>query len=233
MAKDEDEIPEVEDADFPGNSKETKIVKSEPKASRVAKEDDIRSRKVKRVVKGKIFRKKKGFFESLAQSFLGEETSNVGHYIVWDVLIPAAKTTIQEMVSSGIEMLLFGEARGSRRRDDRERGRSTVSYGSYFRSATRNTNPYEHRSSRDTLRHGFEDLYFEKGDEAADVLDGLIYQIKKYGAATVADYYDLAGVDAGKYTDERWGWTDLRGVHCRYTRGGYIIDLPRPEELED
>lgn len=235
MTQNEDETPEV-DADFPSNARKDKIVTSEARSNSIRTREEIipTRKKVKRVVNGKIFRKKKSFIENLSQTFLGEDSRSVGTYVLWDVLIPAAKNTIQEMVSTGIEMLLFGEARSSSRRRDRERGRSTTSYGSYYHSSARNERPVarEPHYGRSINRRGVEEILFERGDEAADVLAALEDMIEQYDQATVADYYDAAGYPDGNFTDNKWGWEDLSQARCSRVRGGYIIDLPRPIELD-
>lgn len=231
MAQDDNE-PEIEVPDFPGNSNKDKIVRAESRKVLRGDSDIPAKKKVKRVVKGKIYRKKKSFVETISQTFFGEDTKNVGTYILWDVLIPAAKDTIQEMVASGIQMLLFGESRGPSRsnRRDRERGRSTVSYGSYYRPSSRNENP-ERRYGR-SVRHDVEEIIFERGDEAADVLATLEDMIDNYGQATIADYYDASGYPDSNFTNNKYGWDDLSKTRCIHVRGGYIIDLPRPIELD-
>src|SRR5690606_34216955 len=47
----------------------------------------------------------------IAQSFSGDDTHSVGSYLLFEVFIPAAKSTISDMISQGIERLLFGSSR--------------------------------------------------------------------------------------------------------------------------
>ncbi len=54
--------------------------------------------------------------------------------------------------------------------------------------------------------------------------------IEKYETVSVADLYELLGVEAS-YTDEKWGWVDLRDAGIRRVRDGYLLDLPKPESL--
>lgn len=49
--------------------------------------------------------------------------------------------------------------------------------------------------------------------------------------ATLADFYDLAGVRA-LYEDCKFGWTSLRGAKIVCTRNGYAIELPRATPLK-
>ena len=47
----------------------------------------------------------------------------------------------------------------------------------------------------------------------------------------MSDLYELLGIP-GKYTDDNWGWTDIRGAQVRRIRNGYMLDIPDPEYLD-
>ena len=81
----------------------------------------------------------------------------------------------------------------------------------------------------DTLHS--KEVLFENRKGADDVLDNLRWVISKYGHATLADFYDLAGVRA-LYEDCKFGWTSLRGAKIVCTRNGYAIELPRATSLK-
>src|SRR5690606_41700053 len=86
-------------------------------------------------------------------------------------------------------------------------------------------------SNRARTAHNFDDIGLETRVEAEEVIDQLFELVSKYGHASVADLYGLLGVTAN-YTDEKYGWTDLRGSKPVKVREGYLLDLPRPEVLE-
>lgn len=67
--------------------------------------------------------------------------------------------------------------------------------------------------------------------EAEEVIDRMFDLVSQYEMVTVADLYDLVGL-ANNYTDEKWGWTDIRGAGVSRIKGGYLLDLPRPEPLD-
>ena len=69
-------------------------------------------KKVEKVVTGKVKTKKKSEASKLKDVFISEDVSNVKSYILMDVLIPAAKKAISDIVSNGIDMILYGETRG-------------------------------------------------------------------------------------------------------------------------
>jgi hypothetical protein len=79
--------------------------------------------------------------------------------------------------------------------------------------------------------HDFDDIIIPTRGEAELVLDKLIDLTIDYREATVADLYELTGVDAA-FTDRKYGWRDLRSAKVVRCKTGYIIDLP-PTELLD
>jgi len=225
------------DDEFKGNSISSRIVSTETRGNpRKAEVIDPPKKSVVKTIKGQAVRKKRTISESLSKTFLGDDTRGVAQYVLYDVLIPAAKNTIQEMFSTGLEMLLFGETRASSRsRGDREKGgRSVVSYGSFHRGdRSRNENPFNSRTQgRGRGRFDLDNIIFRRGDEAAEVLDGLCDLLDQYEQVTVADFYELAGVEGGTWADQKWGWENLAKAYCTHTRGGYAIVLPKPVELE-
>lgn len=183
-------------------------------------------KKSRRPIKGKATLKKKSFIQTIASAFIGESTDNVGGYILHEVLIPAAKNTIQEMVQSGIEMLLFGERQS---RKPKDRGSTKISYGSYYKDRD------DHRDRpRASYRDKFDlsEIYFKDHNDAEDVLSNLCDTLEEYEQVTVADFFDLAGIDGATWAHHKYGWTDLRRAYNTHTRGGWQIVFPDPVELD-
>lgn len=86
-------------------------------------------------------------------------------------------------------------------------------------------------SRRARANFDFDEIILPTRVEADQVLERMFDLLDKYEIVTVADLYDLVGVDSN-YTDEKYGWEDLRGADVdRLSRGGYLLDLPRPEPL--
>lgn len=204
-----------------------------PSNSHTSKEQakEVREKKVEKVVKGKVVKRKRSLGRRMSETFLEEDGRSVAQYILYDVLIPAAKDTLSDLVKSGIEMLLYGEG-GSRGRDTyRDRGRSYsrshVSYNRMYGNNDRRLDPPRERRNR--ARHEFDDIILETREEAKRVLDELKDLVDQYGWASVEDFYDTIGMDAN-YTDCRWGWTDLRSAYIERVRGGgWCVRLPRTE----
>ena len=188
-------------------------------------------KKIKKVVSGKVQRQKKPLARRIGEVFLEDDTQTVGAYVVYDILIPAAKALINDVVSGGVEMLLFGDRKGHRTR--REGGRSFTNYGSLYRSADRDRDRLDRRhiSRTSRARHHFDEIVLETRGEAEEVLSHLVDLTVDYGQATVADLYDLVDIESN-HTDSKYGWVDLGGADVSRTRGGYVINLPRTQQVD-
>ncbi len=58
------------------------------------------------------------------------------------------------------------------------------------------------------------------------ILDNMFEILDRYKVVTVADLYDLAG-ERGRYTDNKFGWTDISSASVVRIRDGFVIKLPR------
>lgn len=64
---------------------------------------------------------KKSEMQKFADVFISEDVNNVKSYIVMDVLVPAIKKAISDIVTNGIDMILYGETGKSKRTLQRPR----------------------------------------------------------------------------------------------------------------
>lgn len=193
----------------------------------------IKEKKVEKIISGSVKKQKRSFGKRLAGAFLEDDTKSVGSYVFNDVLIPAAKAMISDMVGGGIEMLLFGTAGGRRiNRNTNQQNRPYVSYGSFSSGGTRDQRDRREISRVSRARHDFDDIILETRSEAEDVLSNLVDLVVDYGSASVADLYELVGVSP-EFTDNKYGWTDLRSASYTRVRGGYLLNLPRTEVLSN
>ena len=218
---------EINDENFPSNS----ITSRGDRGERTKKRPE-------RVVKGRAIRRKKSLGSNLAKTFLGNDAKSVVAYIFYEVLIPAAKNTIQDMITGGIEMLLFGEGSGNRsRRHQKRDGQSVVSYSNYYQGGrTRGSSRRNGEPSRSVYRNrtrGIEEIIIDDRSEAEDVLEALRDMLDEYESVSVADLMDLTGFDNEDWTDAKWGWDDLRHAKVIRVRGGYMLDLPDPIAIEN
>ena len=222
--------------EFPGNSR--RVLKPTENKELKDKSDPVDDKKIEKVVEGSVLRRKKPLTKRFMETFVGGDARGVVGYVMMDVLLPAAKDMVADAVSQGVERLIFGEARSTSRRTGYRPGTGTgtgyVSYNRFSSSPPAGTRREEPRSISRTsrARHDFDEIILATRVEAEEVIDRLFDLVSRYESATVADLYELVGV-SGNYTDDKWGWTDLRGAGARRVRNGYLLDLPRPELLPD
>lgn len=174
------------------------------------------SKKLEKVVNGSVKVRKKSH---LKEALISDDASNIKSYIVMDVLIPAIKKAISDIVKNGIEMLLYGD---SGRSNGQRSPSSSVSYRDYY---DRRDDRYRPNPSQRQGR-SIDDLVIESRGEAEEVLTRMDELLETYKMVTVADFYDLVGVTCD-YTDNNYGWTSLRSAEVVRVRDGYIIKLPR------
>ena len=179
----------------------------------------------------KAKRSKTSPIKEALKTFFVNDLPDIANHLVIDVAIPAAKNAITDMVTQGIQQLLYGAV-------DVNRGRPGIytSYGSssrvtYNRGApngVRYSEPYR-AQRQNTLR--VDNLIFDTKPDAVEVIEYLAEQIEKYGQVSVASLYASVGIQP-KYTDERWGWTTLDAFELRSSRDGWIIVSEPPEPIK-
>lgn len=206
------------------------IVTSEefPSNSHKSREEHVERRVTEKVVKGKVKQKKKSLGKRMSESFLEDDSSNVGRYIIWDVLIPAAKDTLFDILTNAGRMFLYGENEKPGR-ISRDRGKSYVSYSSYYdddRDRRRDRTRVNRRPTQN-----FSEIIFDYKEDAEEVLDRMADLLDDYQMVTVGDLYDLIG-QSSNYTDQKWGWYNLNTARVVRCRDGYSLRLPRTEELD-
>lgn len=72
-----------------------------------------------------------------------------------------------------------------------------------------------------------ESIVLETRTDAKLVLNTLSEIINERGTATVADLYELTGV-TGRYTDNKWGWSDVLSARVTHVRKGFRLHMPEP-----
>ena len=204
---------------YPGNSHKTKDTRQT-----VPRED------IQKVIKGNVIQKKESVGKKFRESLFGGTLVAAGHYIVYDVLIPALQALVVDSIRGGSERLIYGEKVDQRIR--RDGNKSFVNYGGYSSSqgvVRRSTQPSQELNR--AVRHNFETSIFEFKNDAEDVLSKLVGIIDQYNFASVGDLNSLIGV-TGEFTDQKWGWQNLSSASVSRVREGYILNLPKPIPLD-
>lgn len=207
-------------SDFPPNSFTSKG-EGEP--------EDKDEKVVEQITVEAAVRRKKPLRKRFTEMFLGGDANTAGKYVVFEVLIPAAKDTIVEAGSQLIERIIFGDSR--RRRGGGSPMGTPTGYVSYNRYAMGQQQEPPKISRRARSQHDFDEIVLASRNEAEAVLEQLFELVSKYGSVNVADLYASVGL-ASTHVDNKWGWTDLRGAGVTKVRGGgYLLDLPEPHPL--
>ena len=181
-------------------------------------------KKVGKVVTGTAKTRKKSGAQKFAGAFLPEDVTSVKSYILRDVVVPGIKNAIADVVS----IMLFGE---TGRIGGRKTNGSKVSYNRYYDD--RRDDRRDYGRPRASGGFDYDDILLETRADAELVLDQLEAVINKYGVASVADLYDLAGITPPRgYTTNKYGWTDIRSAKVARVRDGYILELPRASQID-
>lgn len=186
-----------------------------------AEQEKQQKRKFDKVVSGKT-KTKKNEMRKLRDVFISEDVGNVKSYIFMDVLVPAIKKAVSDIVRDGIDMILYGGTK----RSGSSSG-SKVSYRNYYDSKDdrRRSDP------RESTRFDYDDIIYEHRGDAEAVLTQMRDAIERYGIVSVADMYDMANEPA-PYTGFRYGWTSIRTAEVVRGRDGYTIKLPKAVAID-
>lgn len=196
-----------------------------PNSHRYKEEQKEREKRVdKPVVTGKVIPKKQSKLRKFTNEFISEDAKNVKTYVFGEVLIPAIKKAVCDIVTDGISMILYGESRGGNKRSSANR----VSYRDYYDKDNRS-----YRNDRPVTSSGYsyDDIILSTRGEAEDVLDRMYELMDTYQLVRVADLYDLVGI-TGNYTDNKYGWTNIRNAKIIRVRDGYMIEMPRAVPID-
>lgn len=192
------------------------------KSKQAAEEQEKRLTKV---TKGVTKSKKKSEVRRTIENNFHTDLSRINEYIFADVLIPSLKKAISDIVTNGIEMILYGEIKHDRKGTPAGK----VSYTSYYAggsSAKKEPGPVRAGSG-----FNYDDIVFENRGDAESVLAAMQETIERYGFVSVLDMYDLADVSTNNHTLGKYGWTDLRDAKTVFSQGNYMIRLPKVEPL--
>lgn len=210
---------------FPSNSHSAKPAEEVPATDRP---------RVEKVVTGDAVKRKTPLGKRLAETFLGGDAKTVANYVVFDVLVPAAKDMMSDAISQGFDRMLWGDSRSARRGGGgraRPDSAGHVSYNRMGPSRGREREEPRQMSRRGQAGHDFDEIILASRIEADTVLDRMFDLLKQYESVTVSDLYSLVGITPS-FTDNSWGWTELPGARVVRDGGGYLLDLPRPKPVE-
>lgn len=182
--------------------------------------------------------KKKSTLRKFKDGFIESDWSDVKESLIFDYLLPAAKSTIVDCFQSAIEMLFYGTT--GRPLKSTSRGKFTP-YNSMFDRNPLNKVSGSNKMRKERTLSGYSMYEIICADrmKAQRVLAALDRQLAEYGMVSVADLYDNASDDdndiqyQSNITDHKYGWYDINNYSIRPIRGGYYsITLPDPVPLD-
>lgn len=187
---------------------------------------------IKPVVTGKVVQRKPNVFKRMARGMVADDVSNVGDFVLAEVVLPAFRNLVFDIISQGSHRVLFGTARGRRVPigGSYSMGPVTSLKTAYHKVNSDPDVPKYQVSREDRARHNFDEIILDSHADAIEVLENLVARVRQYGFASVADLYEYLGV-TGSFTDQKYGWTNLENADVRHTRRGFVFDLPRPTPL--
>lgn len=187
------------------------------------------------VKKGQVIQKKPNVFKRTARSMVADDVQNVGDFVVTDILVPALRNLLYDVIVGGAGRTIFGNAQARR---------PGVNPG-LFGTAQNLKTAYHNVSSgggqaapaqagltkQAQARFDFSEVSLTDHSEALYIIELLKQRTADYGVASVADFYDLLG-HTGAFTDQNWGWHDLSMAKVHQNRAGFVLDLPQPIPLK-
>lgn len=179
-------------------------------------------RRTDKVVTGDVKQRKKTGLSKAANTFLPGDVDSVKSYILMDVLVPSIKRAISDIVCNGINMLL-----GEPNRSKNNSVGAKVSYRQYYQDRD---DRRDYARPRSQAQYSYDDIIFDDRGDAEAVLERMEELLERFDVVSVADLFDMAGISCN-YTDNKYGWTDLRSAHVERVRDGYIINLPRATSI--
>lgn len=219
MVKKYNEIPVKDNMKVEVDNNQEAVAPKEKK--QLTKIVDVQPKKVKR-----------NLFTRLVNGVLGPDgLPSIGAYVNDEIIKPAIKNIIYDAITSGLSRTLYGNSvppRGGHHHiPHRQTHRPVTQYDKQYRN---NEPAQERRVVR--ASHTVDDYVIPDRFTAVNVLSTLTEAADRYDVVSVADYYDLIGIDA-KYTDHNYGWRidTITSATIVATHGGFIIKFPRVEEI--
>jgi hypothetical protein len=159
-------------------------------------------------------------------AIFAESPRNLGSQVGREVVLPRMKMALEEAVMGLVRGMLWGNERpvdnllvqrAMQRSNMRDYSGISTSQTAIPQTPTRSSGNYE-------------DLILPDMRSAERLLAYLAELINEYRCVAVGDLYEAAGI-TGMPSDNAFGWTSLTGARISATRGGFLLELPRPTLL--
>lgn len=187
---------------------------------------------VTKVISGTAVARKPAWYRRVGKSFIAEDADTLGDFVVFDILIPAVKNAVFDIVKGGAERALFGSSSAGRMSSRiGERRGSQVSIRERYAAMDRPESRRDHAPQRAGALE-YREIELLSRQEALDVLDNMHKRLERYPTVTVKDLYDFVGIPSD-YTAHGYGWSNLDNANIRQLGRKWVLDLPDPVPLRD
>jgi len=174
-------------------------------------------------VEGDIKPEKKSLMKRIADAFIAVDAKDIKTYLIFDVLIPGLKRGAEDI----LHMALYNDNNKSGR-VTRSRGESRLRRLEYSSIRPARDDDDVMLSSR--FNAGQTDLVFPTRDKAEEALDMVAERIQDAGFATLKYYYTITRQPT-EWSQASWGWRSMAGATIVQCRGGYLLKMPKLEEI--
>lgn len=186
-------------------------------------DNNIVEKKVEKVIEGEAKLHKKTLAQKAASFIFEEDIKDVKQFVINEIVKPSVKKLIADIFHNGVDMSMFGTPYGQRPGQNSKASKvSYVSYSSFAKPQGQQQYAYQRQTGR-----SYDDVSVPTLSEAKTIADRMVELLETYQMASVADYYELCGVNS-EFTDCNYGWTDLHDMEIVRDRdGSYIIKMPK------
>jgi hypothetical protein len=223
---------------YQGNSKLDREIAAE-------EETPQEERKIQKIEGVNVVKTKKSIGKRIKEGFGGNDMQSVGTYLMWDVLVPAARDLVFDIIIEGARGSLYGD---SARKSTSSIGSSrsnivgssntsrirTTNYNGISRSPAISAQQSNSMSSRDKAQFDFSELILDSRVKAEEIILKMNDALEEFGLVSVAEFYDALEISGNGFTDQKHGWNaeTFQGARVRPARGGFLLDIPQPRPFE-
>lgn len=185
---------------------------------------------------------RKKLFSSGVRDILNDDISNITGRVGKDIITKGIKPTIQgALYDIGKELLrrfLYPEGEVDDLGVPTQGG--GVSYDKMHRSSGEKRNDIIDQTtmqkaptskSNDIFRARPRSKVYPTRAMAEDALNQMYAVIKKDGYITLPFFIENMSTLETEYTHNNFGWTDITGAEIKGITGGYVVYMPKPEQI--
>lgn len=210
----------MENYNFKPNSHKYKAEQAE------LSEKKIEKKEIEKVIKGVAKVRKKSPMRKFMDTFITGDIESVKEYALNDVIVPFVKKALYDIITGCADIFIY-QGKGHKKHTTKA---GNISYQSFYNGGDR-FGGSSSSAPKTTSGYSPDDIVVSTYSDAEDVLNRMNEIIENYGMVSVADLYDLVGIP-DEYTDQKYGWKNLRNAEPVRVNDGYLLKLPKVTSLD-